>query len=219
MRVHTLDSNIFKECNFFKTLKELKLSKFICTPSKRVYPTFVKMFFSNLHPTDGIIHTEVRKHHINLSIEYFGRIIYLPYQNQPMEENNFDFVPETLSLIKKPSSYVPYPLEIKHIHPENRLNHYVFSHTLFPRKGILEHLNQMKVRTMWSLENKVTVNWAKQVIKHMIDCRKEKKSLPYKNLVTKILEETRYDLQNEEFRENSTIVEKYILSQIKIRLT
>ncbi|KAL5078997.1 hypothetical protein RYX36_007418, partial [Vicia faba] len=80
MRVHTLDPKDFKESNFFETLEELKISNFFCTPPKRIYMTLVKIFFSNLHLTNIILHSEVRKHRINLSIEEFGKLLDLSHK-------------------------------------------------------------------------------------------------------------------------------------------
>ncbi|KAL5081836.1 hypothetical protein RYX36_010257 [Vicia faba] len=81
MRIHTLDPEDFKECKFFKTLEELKHSNFIYAPSEKIYNTLVKIFFSNLFQIDGILHSEVDKHPITLSIIELGKLLDLPHED------------------------------------------------------------------------------------------------------------------------------------------
>lgn len=114
LRIHTLEPKDFKEFKFFKTFEELNLSIFLCMPSKRTYTSLVKMFFSNLHLTDGILQSKVRRHMINLSVEEFGEMLDLSHKDRIIEfgdkVNRYNYIIDASSLMKEHSPSIPYPL-------------------------------------------------------------------------------------------------------------
>lgn len=54
-----LDVNVIQGCEFFKMSEEANLKSFISEALWENYPTFVRMFLSNLKYTNGIITSEV----------------------------------------------------------------------------------------------------------------------------------------------------------------
>lgn len=77
--VHTLDAKRFQECELFKTFEESNLKVFICNPLREMYSFLVKMFYSNLYFTNGILYSKVRKHKTSLLLEGFTEVLDLPH--------------------------------------------------------------------------------------------------------------------------------------------
>lgn len=91
------------------------------------------------------------------------------------------------------------------------MTHYVMNHILFSRKGKLGLLTQVDVQTIWFIENKVKINYAHQVIDYMIEIKEKGSHLPYINPVIEILEEIRYNFEDEEFKEETSIIGTFVL--------
>lgn len=88
LRIHTLDSEAYKECELFKKFEELNLSTFLCSPSRKMYQSLVKMFFTNLYLTDEIVQSEVKRHRIFLSVKELGEFLNLPYEDIILESED-----------------------------------------------------------------------------------------------------------------------------------
>lgn len=81
---------------------------FIYNTPKKMFPTLVKMFYSNLNYIDGVVTSEVRKQDIFLSFEEIDEICDLPYTDslykndeiKASEKFNFDVVSQSI-LLKK----------------------------------------------------------------------------------------------------------------------
>lgn len=114
-------------------------------------------------------------------MEEFGILLNLPHEDRIIElrdkANIYDYIIVASSLMKEPSSHIPYPFTVGYIHCEIRMTHDVMNHILFPRKGNLSLFTQVDVETIWFIENKVKVNWAHQVIEYMLE-RKNKRDTP-----------------------------------------
>lgn len=77
--VQTLDTKIFQEFEFFQTLEESNLKMFIYKPPREVYLSLVKILYSNIYFTNGIVYPGVRKCKIYLPLEEFVEVLDLPY--------------------------------------------------------------------------------------------------------------------------------------------
>lgn len=134
-RIHTLDLEAFKECEFFKTFEELNLSTFLYNPSRKVYPILVKMFFSNLDNTDGIVQSEVKMHKITLSVKEFVDIMNLPCEDTVPESEDkgykYNYKIVACSLMKDQTPSIPNPFIYGYIYHDSRMIHYVINHILF----------------------------------------------------------------------------------------
>ncbi|KAL5062502.1 hypothetical protein RYX36_024239, partial [Vicia faba] len=127
-----------------------------------IYSYLVKMFFSNLHLTDGILRSEVKRHRITLSVEEFGEMLGLPHEDTIIELrdrlNIYNYIIIASSIMKEPSPSIPYPFTVGYIHPENYMTHYVINYILFPRKRNFDLITKVDMEAIWLMENKVKVN-------------------------------------------------------------
>lgn len=162
MRIHTLDSKVFKECEFLKILEEINLSTFLYSPSRKVYPSLVNMFFSNLYFTGGIIYSEIRRHNISLSLQYFARILDLPTQGHilKLEEqgDNFNFKSVVSLFLKNSTSLILNPFIVGFIFPNISMIHYMINHIIFPSKRKFCLLTRFYVETIRMIANKIEIN-------------------------------------------------------------
>lgn len=67
---------------------ENNLSTFLCMPSKRIYTSLVKIIFSNIHLTDGILQSKLRNHRISLSVEEFVEMLNLHHEDKIIERRD-----------------------------------------------------------------------------------------------------------------------------------
>ncbi|KAL5081100.1 hypothetical protein RYX36_009521 [Vicia faba] len=142
-------------------------------PPRRIYTSLANILFSNIHLTDGILQSKVRKHRINLSVEEFGEMLNLPHENIVIEPednaNRFNYITVSSSLMKEPSSNIPYSFVVGYIHPGSRITRYVINHIFFSRRDNFDLLTKVDVETIWLIENKVKINWVQHAIGHMIE--------------------------------------------------
>lgn len=66
--------------------------------------------------------------------------------------NMYNYVIAATSLMKEPSTYFPYPLNIGYIHPKSQMINYVMNHILFPKKANFSLLTRVDVKTIWMIE-------------------------------------------------------------------
>lgn len=125
VRIHTLDLEDLKKCEFFKFFEELNVSIFPCSPSREVYPSLVKTFFSNIYLTGGILHYEVKRHMMTLSIEKFRDILNLPHEDIILEFRDkvrkFNLKLSAYSLMNDPPSSIPNTFTTRYIYPESHM--------------------------------------------------------------------------------------------------
>ncbi|KAL5076511.1 hypothetical protein RYX36_015495, partial [Vicia faba] len=105
------------------------------------------------------LQSEVRKHRINFSVEEFGEMLNLPHEDKIIDLEDktyrYNYIIVAYSLMKEPSSSIPYSFNDGYINPKSRLNHFVINHIMFPRRGNFSLLTQLDVETIWLIENKV----------------------------------------------------------------
>lgn len=75
LRIHTMDSKAFKKCELIKTFEEPNISTFLYNSSRNVYPSLVKMLYSNIYLTDGIFQYGVKRHMISQLVVKFREIL------------------------------------------------------------------------------------------------------------------------------------------------
>lgn len=103
--------------------------------------------------------------------------------------NNFNTIKTSISLLENPNIVIPYPFTFGKVHRDISLIYYVVNLVLFKEKNSSQ-LNRSDVTPVWFLANIVENNWRKT------------KLLPYSRLVTKILEDSRFNLKEEEKIQN-----------------
>lgn len=129
--IHILDSKIFQGCESFKNLEESNLNKFIYNPLRKVYPSLIKMFYSNLYFTDGIIYSKVRKHEISLTLEEIAKVLDLSHDeprfnpDEPEERDNYMYKSDSSSFLLDTNSCISSPFTIDSARLEICLIHYV----------------------------------------------------------------------------------------------
>lgn len=78
------------------------------------------MLFSNIHLTDGMIQTKERKYRISRLVEEFREMLNLPHEDIIVEledeVNWYNYIITTYSLMKEPTSRIPYPFIVGYIH-------------------------------------------------------------------------------------------------------
>lgn len=96
--------------------------------------------------------------------------------------------------------------------PNIRLIHYVAVHILIPRKYKIGYLSKDDVVIIWLLNNKVEINWASAVINHMIGSKRKRIIwLPYGNLITNILGNFVFTVEDEVSLEKSIRIRNDVL--------
>lgn len=133
-----------------------------------MYPSLVKILFSNIYFIDGIISSELRKHKIYIPFEYFAKNLDLPHEgaifNPDEQGDNFNYNIVASSFLINPNSLVHTPFTIGFVRPNIRLIDCMVNHMIFPRKSKFSHLTRSDVATVWMIANRIETNWASEVI-------------------------------------------------------
>lgn len=72
------------------------------------------------------------------------------------------------------------------------------NHVFFPTKGNYGTFQKSYVHAVWFLENQIVKNWTDVVLHHMLDIKRKSITLPYAELIIKILSYTGYEFGEEE---------------------
>lgn len=96
-------------------------------------------------------------------------------------------------LLIDPTSIIPTPLNFGLILPNIRLIHYTMDHVLLPKKSNYNTIQISDIHVVEFLENQVPKDWADVVLHHMLDSKMKNNTLPYVELITKILNCYGYD--------------------------
>lgn len=74
-----------------------------------MFPTLVRMFYSNLKYVWGILNTKLKKHKIKQSLQEFAEIFNLPCLEYEAEGNNYSYLHVAPYFLLNPSSGIPTP--------------------------------------------------------------------------------------------------------------
>lgn len=109
-------------------------------PQER-FPFLVNIFYSNIKYSNRYISSEVKNHHIQLSLEEFAKVFNVLYKNQVYNEtelsNNFRFDLVANSFFADQTSIILTPFIVGLICPNIRVIHYKVNHILFLNKNQL----------------------------------------------------------------------------------
>lgn len=71
---YSLDLGFFEGCQFLNVFIHDEMKDFISSVPKEMFPTLVRMFYSNLNYEDEIITSKVREHLIPLTLQELTKI-------------------------------------------------------------------------------------------------------------------------------------------------
>lgn len=120
------------------------------------------------------------------------------YDQLYFEGKKFNFDIHSHSLLIDPSSGIISPFNIGFIRQNSRLTHYTVNHVFFLRKSNYNTIQKSGVHAVWFFENQVVKNWAYVILHHVLDSKRKNITLPYTELIVKILTYTGYEFGEEE---------------------
>lgn len=85
------------------------------------------------------------------------------------------------------------------------------NHVLFPRKYNFSTIKNLDFHVIWFLKNHVEKNWVDVMLYHMVDSKKKSTTLPYGELIIKILVCINFDFEEEELESVHSKIQKCIL--------
>ncbi|ESW13068.1 hypothetical protein PHAVU_008G165300 [Phaseolus vulgaris] len=168
------------------------------------YEDLVRVFYPNAKITPvGHLAIEICGKIIHIKEIDWMTIAHLQYDSLKLtlgtipEELNFDRALALSSMIREEVEGENLK-NVGSLKMNDRLLHYTWMHILCPRGSNYAQLLNEDIFMLWLIKNNVRINWPHYIMQHIIKCRDNKMSLPYANLITRILQVYGFDLSNEQ---------------------
>lgn len=168
------------------------------------YEDLIRVFYTNVKITPvGHLVIEICGRMIHIKEMDLITIAHLQYDGLKLtpetipEELNFDRALALSSMIREDVKGENLK-NVGSLKMNNRLLHYTWVHILCPRGNNFAQLLNEDIFILWLIKNNVCINWPHYIMQHIIKCWDNKMSLPYANLITRILQVYGFDLSNEQ---------------------
>lgn len=166
-----------------------------------------------------VLTSRVKNTDIVMDIEAFGNCLGLPYKGQSFLHgftqewegySKMDYffhicrVSQQAILGKKNPASSRVLLFSKNLTISDRMLHYLISYVLIPKHSNHSQIGDTEFQLMYSIKNKIAVNWAYTIMHHMKHQQSLTGGLPYTRLIYKILEACGIDLKRESKKKITT---------------
>lgn len=219
------DSNGFV---FQNILRAYGMSSFLGTVSD-FYPRLIRIFYSNFKLLDDGFESEVRGKKIVFTFQEFATFTGLDYYghhidgrvSEDSEENAWERQFDRRTAVTKImlDGFVERTsLPVGKMDVQFRLLHYVLVRILVPRTGNFAVVQNHDLPMMWGMVNQYTMSWAWIVIATMHSASTTSgATLPYPQLITKILKKFKISVAGEETITNNPYFGEAIIHQMKLK--